>query len=194
MVECKVLESVRKESSREQNLGFRRTDFSSFRNLVGWDLRGHQTVLKGKGAQEIWQTSRTTMLQVQEQSIPVLVKTSRHIRRLLLVSRELMVNLQCKNASYRGWKQGRDLKEEFRNIAQAGRGGVRETKPCLEVMLPTDIRNNRKGFYNCIGSKRLNKENVGTLMNGSNVLATVDTDKAESASLLNLTLGLLSVQ
>lgn len=86
------------------------------------------------------------------------------------------------NAPYRGWKQEHDLKEEFRNIAQAC---VRETEPCLELMLPSNIRDNRKVFYNCIGSERMSKENVGTLMNGSNVLAT---DKAESASWQNLPL------
>lgn len=58
------------------------------------------------------------------------------------------------------------MNKEFRNIAQACGGGVRETKLCLEVMLPSDIRGNRKGFYSYIGSKRLNKRNVGPLLNG----------------------------
>lgn len=58
------------------------------------------------------------------------------------------------------------MNKEFRNIVEACRGGVRETKPCLEVMLPSDIKGNRKGFYSYIGSKRLNKGNVGPLLNG----------------------------
>lgn len=103
-----------------------------------------------------------------------------------------MVELQCKKASYRRWKQGCATKEKFRNTAQACRDGV-----CLEVMLPSDIRCNRKGFSGYIGSKRLNKENVSPLLNGRDGLVTVDTDKAEVgaafASLQNLTLVLLSV-
>lgn len=66
------------------------------------------------------------------------------------------------------------MKEEFRNIAQACRHGVRETKPCLELMLPSDIKGNRKGFYGYIGSKRLNKKNMGPLLNGRDGLVAVD--------------------
>lgn len=42
-----------------------------------------------------------------------------------------------------------------------------------------NIKDNKKSIYCCISSKRLNKGNVGVLLNEVGNLVTVYTDKAE---------------
>lgn len=42
-----------------------------------------------------------------------------------------------------------------------------------------DVKDNKKSFYHYISSRRLNKENMGPLLNGVGYLVTVDTEKAE---------------
>lgn len=54
MVGCKILNAVRKESSRGQTQVFGRVYLSSFRKLVSGMPR--EAALKGKVAQESWQT------------------------------------------------------------------------------------------------------------------------------------------
>lgn len=47
-----------------------------------------------------------------------------------------------------------------------------------------DIKGNKKNFYCDISNKRLNKENVDPLLNGTGGLVTAYTDKAEAPSAL----------
>lgn len=97
MVGCKILNAVRKESSRGQTQVFGRVYLSSFRKLVSGMPR--EAALKGKLLRKAGRPLRTCMPQMQEQPIPVFMKTSRCIRRVLWLSRELMMELQCKKAS-----------------------------------------------------------------------------------------------
>ncbi|KAK4816264.1 hypothetical protein QYF61_014336 [Mycteria americana] len=73
--------------------------------------------------------------------------------------RKLMTELRRKKAAYGGWKQGEGTREEYRNIAQAGRDGMRKAKTQLEL--------------------RLAKQNVGLLLNMAGDSVTADTDQAE---------------
>ena len=57
--------------------------------------------------------------------------------------------------------------------------GVRKAKVQLVLRLVRNIKGNKKRFYCCISSKRLNKENAGLLLNEVGDLVTVYTDKAE---------------
>lgn len=52
-----------------------------------------------------------------------------------LASRKLITELQHKKAAYGGRKQGEDTREEFRNIAQACRDGMRKAKAQMELGL-----------------------------------------------------------
>jgi len=45
--------------------------------------------------------------------------------------------------------------------------------------LARDVKNNKKGFFSYISSKRKTREYVGPLLNEVGVLVTEDTDKAE---------------
>lgn len=77
-----------------------------------------------------------------------------------------MPELQCKKVVYRKGKQSQDTKQKFRNIAWACRDGVSKAKAQLDLRLARDVKSNRKSFYCCISSKRLNKENMGSLLKG----------------------------
>nr|XP_009935199.1 PREDICTED: LOW QUALITY PROTEIN: RNA-directed DNA polymerase from mobile element jockey-like [Opisthocomus hoazin] len=54
-----------------------------------------------------------------------------------------------------------------------------EAKAHLELKLARDVKNNKKGFFNYISSKRKARDNVGPLLNEAGVLVTEDAEKAE---------------
>jgi len=53
------------------------------------------------------------------------------------------------------------------------------TKVHLEMNLTTDVKDNRKSFFNYISSKQKTRDNVGSLLNEVGVLVTEDAEKAE---------------
>jgi len=54
-----------------------------------------------------------------------------------------------------------------------------KAKAYLELQLARDVRNNKKGFFNYISSKRTTRNNVGPLLNEVGVLVMEDAEKAE---------------
>lgn len=62
---------------------------------------------------------------------------------------------------------------------QACKDDFRKTKAHLEMMLTRDMKGKKRSFYCYTGSKMLNRENVGSLLNGVGVFVTADTDRAE---------------
>lgn len=112
VAEFQILSEVRKESSRVEILDFWIAYFSLFRKLVGWIP--WEAALKGKGAHESWQVFKDSILTAQEQSIPMLRKTSRRSRNLAWLSWELMAVLQRKRAECRRSSQGQATKQKVR--------------------------------------------------------------------------------
>jgi len=62
---------------------------------------------------------------------------------------------------------------------QACKDDFRKTKAQIEMTLTRDIQGKKRSFCCYTGSKRLNKENVGFLLNGVGDLVTADTDRAD---------------
>ena len=56
---------------------------------------------------------------------------------------------------------------------------TRKAKAHLELKLARDVKNDKKGFFNYISSKRKARDNVGPLLNEVGVLVTEDAEKAE---------------
>jgi len=77
------------------------------------------------------------------------------------------------------WKEGQATWEEYRNVVRACRDGTRKAKTHLELKLARNVRNNKKGFFNYISSKRKSRDNVGPLLNEARVLVMEDAEKAE---------------
>ena len=76
------------------------------------------------------------------------------------------------------WKEGQATSEGYRNAVRAYRNATRKAKAHLELKLAR-VKNNKKGFFNYISSKRKARDNVGPLMNEAGVLVTEDAEKAE---------------
>uniref|UniRef100_A0A8C8RGD0 Maestro heat like repeat family member 6 n=1 Tax=Pelusios castaneus TaxID=367368 RepID=A0A8C8RGD0_9SAUR len=75
MVEFRILINGRKEKSRTHILDFRKADFGSLRELMGrvpWEAD-----LKGKGVQDSWLYFKETLLEAQEDNIPMCRKNSK---------------------------------------------------------------------------------------------------------------------
>ena len=77
------------------------------------------------------------------------------------------------------WKEGQATWEEYSNVVRARRDATRKAKAHLELKLARDVKNNKKGFFNYISSKRKARDNVGPMLNEAGVLVTEDADKAQ---------------
>ncbi|GAB0182598.1 mitochondrial enolase superfamily member 1 [Grus japonensis] len=87
--------------------------------------------------------------------------------------------LKGKKEIYRMWKKGLATWEEYRNIVRVCRNATRKAKAHLELNLARDVKDNKKGFFKYISSKRKTRENVGPLLNEVGALVMEDTEKAE---------------
>jgi len=76
-------------------------------------------------------------------------------------------------------EEGQAIWEEYRNVVRACRGATRKAKAHLELNLARNVRNNKKGVFNYISSKRKARDNVGPLLNEAGILVTEDAEKAE---------------
>jgi len=63
------------------------------------------------------------------------------------------------------WKEGQATWEEYRNVVRACRDAKRKANVHLELNLARDVKNNTKGFFKYISSKRKTSNNVGPLLN-----------------------------
>jgi len=95
------------------------------------------------------------------------------------MKQELLAELRWKRKVHAMWKEGQATWEEYRNVVRACRDAKRKAKAHLELNLARDVKNNKKGFFNYISSKRKARDNVGLLLNEVGVLVTEDTEKAE---------------
>ena len=94
------------------------------------------------------------------------------------MSKELLAEFRWKNV-YGMWKEGQATWEENRNVVRACRDARRKAKVHLELNLARDVKDNKKGFFNYISSKRKPKDNVGPLLNEVGVLVTENAEKSE---------------
>ncbi|XP_065409830.1 uncharacterized protein LOC135972960 isoform X1 [Chrysemys picta bellii] len=94
MVEFRILTQGRKESSRIRTLDFRKADFDSLREQMGripWENN-----MKGKGVQESWLYFKESLLQLQEQTIPMCRKNSKYGRPPAWLNSEILADLKRK--------------------------------------------------------------------------------------------------
>jgi len=95
------------------------------------------------------------------------------------LNKELLAEIRWKRKVHGMWKEGKATWEEYRNVVRACRDAKRKAKAHLEMKLARDVKNNKKGFFKYINSKRKTRDNVGPLLNEVGVLVTEDAEKAE---------------
>jgi len=81
------------------------------------------------------------------------------------LNKELLAELRWKRKVHGMWKEGQTTWEEYRNVVRACRVAKRKAKVHLELKLARDVKNNKKGFFNYISSKRKARDNLGPLLN-----------------------------
>ncbi|KFU95230.1 hypothetical protein M959_01829, partial [Chaetura pelagica] len=156
-----------------RTLDFHRANFGLLNHLlreIPWDR-----VLEDKGAQDSWSTFKDYFLQAQDQSVPMVRKSSKGARRPAWLKKELLDKLKWKRKIYRSWKKGLVTWEEYRTVVR----GCREAKASLELNLASQVKDNRKGFFKYIASKTSTRGNIGPLRNEVGALVTEDIKKAE---------------
>ncbi|GAB0182218.1 hypothetical protein GRJ2_000687100 [Grus japonensis] len=177
MVKFRILCGRSRAISRITTLDFRRANFGLFKDLLGripW-----VRALEGKGAQESWSVFKHRFLQAQDQCIPKNRKSSKGGRRPAWMSKELLEKLKRKKEVYQMWKKGLATWEEYKNVVRVCRDATRKAKTHLELNLARDVKDNKKGFFKYISSKRKTRENVGLLLNEVGALVMEDTEKTE---------------
>ncbi|GAB0202805.1 mitochondrial enolase superfamily member 1 [Grus japonensis] len=95
------------------------------------------------------------------------------------MSEKVLEKLKGKKEVYRMWKKGLATWEEYRNVVRVRRDATRKAKAHLELNLARDVKDNKKGFFKYINSKRKTRENVGLLLNEVGTLVMEDTEKEE---------------
>jgi len=186
MVEFRILCGGSRAINGIKTLDFRRANFGLSKHL----LEGIPWVraLEGRGVQESWSLFRHHFLRAQDQCIPLGEKSSKVGRRPAWMSKELLVELRQKRKVYRMRKDGQATWEEYRNAVRAFREAMRNAKAHLELDLARDVKDNRKGFFKYISSKRMTRENVGPPLNEMGALVTEDMEKAVTECRLCLNL------
>jgi len=158
-------------------LDFRKAKFGLFEDLLGgipW-----VRALEGRGVQESSSLFKHHFLHAQDWCIAMNKKSSKGGRRPAWMSKKLLAKLKWKRKVHGMWKEGQATWEEYRNIVRACREATRKAKAHLELNLARDVRDRKKGFFKCISSKWVTRENVGPLLNEVDALVTEDTGKAE---------------
>ncbi|GAB0205781.1 mitochondrial enolase superfamily member 1 [Grus japonensis] len=77
------------------------------------------------------------------------------------------------------WKKVVATWEEYRDVVRECRDATRKAKAHLELKLARDVKDNKKGFFKYISSKRKTRENVDPLLNEVGALVMEATGKAE---------------
>ncbi|GAB0204618.1 mitochondrial enolase superfamily member 1 [Grus japonensis] len=176
-VEFRILHGSSRAVSRIRSLDFRRTNFGLFKDLLGripW-----VRALEGRGVQESWSIFKHHFLQAQDWCIPKNRKSSKGGRRLAWMSKELLEKLKRKKEVYRIWRKGAATWEEYRDVIRVCRHETRKAKAHLELNLARDVKDNKKGFFKYISSKRKTRKNVGPLLNEVGALVMEDTEKVK---------------
>ncbi|KFP01038.1 hypothetical protein N300_09760, partial [Calypte anna] len=160
-----------------RTLDFHRANFGLLNQLlreIPWDR-----VLEDKGAQDSWSIFKDHYLQAQDQSVPMVRKSSKGARRPAWLKKELLGKLKWKRKIYRSWKGGLVTWEEYRTVVRGCREAIRKAKASLELNLASQVKDNRKCFFKYIANKTNTRGNIGPLRNEMGALVTEDIKKAE---------------
>ena len=135
-------------------------------------------MLEGKRAHETWMVLIHHFFQAQYQCMPKCKKSGKGDKRLTWMSKELMDTLKRKKKVHEMWKKGLSTWEEYRNVDRVCRDATRQAKELLEFNFTKQIKDNKKVLF-YVNSKRMTKENIGSLLNEVGALVTGDTEKSE---------------
>ncbi|PKU42647.1 rna-directed dna polymerase from mobile element jockey-like [Limosa lapponica baueri] len=77
------------------------------------------------------------------------------------------------------WKKGLATWEKYRSTVRVCRDATRKAKALLELNPVRDVKDNKKGFFKYISSKRKTRKNVGPLQNEMAIQVMEDAEKAK---------------
>lgn len=83
------------------------------------------------------------------------------------MNNKLLTEFRHKNEVYKRWKQGQVIQQEYRATVQGCRDRARKAKAKVKLNLWRNVKDNKKGFYKYVNSKKMTRENVGPLLNGA---------------------------
>ena len=96
------------------------------------------------------------------------------------LNRDLLLELRRKRKVYGHWKQGQVTREDYRDAVHHCREKICAAKAQLEFKLASTVKDNKKGFFKYVNSKRRIRDNIGPLLDEVGHLTNRDIDKAET--------------
>ncbi|GAB0207774.1 hypothetical protein GRJ2_003243100 [Grus japonensis] len=115
---------------------------------------------------------------VQELAIPKCQKSSKRTRRPARLS-SILLELKRKRKVYGHWKQGQATREDYRDAVGHCSEKIPVCKAQLEFKLASTVKDNKKGVFKYVNSKRRIRDNIGLLLDEVGHLTNRDIDEAE---------------
>lgn len=177
IVEFKILKAVRRLHTKicilwtleEQNL-------ASPGSRIAWNK-----ALEGRGAQASWRIFKDHVHQVQELWIPTKRKTDEMTRRLIK-GKNISWTKKHQEQSWRAWKQGQVVWEEYKEIAWTAGDQVRKANALTELNWPQVSMSRSKAPVGYVYDKMKTRENMVPLLKEKRNLVIWDLEKVEVLS------------
>lgn len=116
VVEFILLRHIGKPKNKIRMLSFRKAKFHLFRELI--NKPSWESVLRDKGVDHSWQTSKGAFLRAQELSIPWCRKSGKASKRLAWLKWDPLVKLESKKKMHKHFQKQRQLSwKEYRDAA-----------------------------------------------------------------------------
>ncbi|XP_070619981.1 polyadenylate-binding protein 4 isoform X1 [Erythrolamprus reginae] len=159
---------------------FRKADFNKLRaNLeqCPWN-----ELLEGKTTQEAWVILKNSIIDAQNNAIPMKRKNRKTKAKPAWLNKALADDIKGKKAKYKQWKEGLITKAEYQQTASSCKQKIKTAKAQYEQHLAAEVKDNKKRFFQHINNKKKIKETIVTLKNeeGREI-----TDSNDQAQLLN---------
>ncbi|XP_070610299.1 uncharacterized protein, partial [Erythrolamprus reginae] len=138
--------------------------------------------LSGKTTQEAWAILKNSIIDAQNNAIPMKRKNRKTKTKPAWLNKALADDIKGKKAKYKQWKEGLITKAEYQQTASSCKQKIKTAKAQYEQHLAAEVKDNKKRFFQHINNKKKIKETIVTLKNeeGREI-----SDSNDQAQLLN---------
>ena len=174
-----VAVSVQRSKTSELVPDWAKADIPKLRSILGgvdWNSE-----FDGLSTDEMWLKFKDSLSQAQDECVPK--KARRTGSKPIWMNRSILRVIRKKRRLWRVYSKTSDYQAyvKYKEVEQTVRKAVRRAKKKFERKLAANAKKDPKSFYTYLKTKTANKENVGPLREGKNLI----TDEEKMAELLN---------
>ena len=164
---------------RVEVLNWKKAKFDEMRRDLG-SVDWHR-LFSGKDVNGKWEAFKGEILRVQSLYVPVRIKGKVNRNKEPWFSREIVTLIKRKRELYEMYRQqGTDqMLEEYKKCKKLLKREIRRAKRRHEVALADRVKENPKGFYRYVRSKRIVRDKIGPLEDQSGRLCMEPKEMGE---------------